>query len=629
MKKLLFAIFAVCLMGSVYAQSFIPSGFNAKRAKISANDNILTSKKQSNTFGTRALNTFDLDYYTADALYADNLGFDFFYSPWEINKFYKAGPPSDTSGNFTCKWAGVIYDTLYDYETEVGYPLAGSDITVDSVNVIYSHVNTTGNFDTITFQILALGNGLQSSNGGLTLNNTVLWDSIIITNTSLTPTLGTFPFDLFSVPVGVNIPSGQGFVLFVTFAGDTANKFSMADYFRDECAGDCGAAESIIANNSIRWFNLYIPSRNLNLSGPDGVVLDCNANGQIETEACELYYFQNWGTWVKITANIPLSASVAQANLAGCPGTPVALSVNAVGGTAPYTYTWSNAQSGATVQVNVGNTVETYTVTVVDGNNDTVTKTVTVTPRGINVSLGNDQTVGCGQTVNLSPTVSGTVQGATYLWSTNATTLNITNVAPGTYTITANNSFGCSSTDNIVVSITGVNQSLGSNIPNTWIRNCPLEITNQSSTLTNWNFTWDFGDGNLSLQANPTHTWASLATFTVTLTADSSGCELVKTFDIEIKNGNCNIGIDEALLSSINIYPNPTTGRFVVSLDAVAGKNAVINVVNIRGEVVSTEKFIATGNDAKEINLSNVANGLYLVNIQVDGKLASKTILKN
>jgi hypothetical protein len=88
------------------------------------------------------------------------------------------------------------------------------------------------------------------------------------------------------------------------------------------------------------------------------------------------------------------------------------------------------------------------------------------------------------------------------------------------------------------------------------------------------------------------------------------------------------VGIDEQLLNNISIYPNPTNGKFVVTLESVAGKNAVINVMSMNGQVVVSEKFNATGNDAKEIDLASFSNGLYLVNIQIDGKIASKTILK-
>lgn len=49
---------------------------------------------------------------------------------------------------------------------------------------------------------------------------------------------------------------------------------------------------------------------------------------------------------------------------------------------------------------------------------------------------------------------------------------------------------------------------------------------------------WDFGDGSTSALQNPTHAFAAIGTYTITLTiTDISGCSSIETFDIDITAG--------------------------------------------------------------------------------------------
>ena len=602
------------------------------------NSTVLAAKSAAKSNNnSRAIYQFDLDYDAADEQYAIDLGFEYNRFTNLVNRRFNSGPPADTLDNFTAKWIAVKFDTLYDGLAQVGYPLAGSTITVDSIFFLVNHTNTSGLEDTLIVRILEIAgtnSGLLSANQGVTLTNNVLWADTTITTTSLTPGLSAGQITALAVGPNFTLPTGSGYIVQILYSGPKEDELILVDGNRNDCGGDCVFSESIFSNNSwgyLNWYRFGPPATNL--SGVPqiiGLAADCNQNGTIESDACEFFSFQNFAIWSSITVDVPLSISVAQSNIAGCPGTSVPLTANAVGGTAPYAYSWSNGQSGAIISVSVGNTTETYTVTVTDADNEVRTATVSVTSQGIGINLGADQSLGCGETTNLSPSVSGNVVGATYTWNTGLATLNLTGVSAGTYSITVSNSAGCSASDNVVVSLAGTNQALNFNSPSQYIRNCPLVITNQSINTTDWNFEWNFGDGNLSFDINPTNTWTSLGTFTITLLADSFGCQITRTKSIQIVNGNCpgGVGIDEKLLNNISIYPNPTNGKFVVTLEAVAGKNAVINIVSMNGQVVVSDKFNATGNDAKEIDLANFSNGLYLVNIQVDGKIASKTILK-
>lgn len=70
---------------------------------------------------------------------------------------------------------------------------------------------------------------------------------------------------------------------------------------------------------------------------------------------------------------------------------------------------------------------------------------------------------------------------------------------------------------------------------------------------------------------------------------------------------------DDAVAASFNVYPNPNEGSFRLTFSKEA-KPTHITVTNAAGQVVF-EKAISEFSGAEDINLSNVAAGLYIVNV--------------
>jgi hypothetical protein len=89
----------------------------------------------------------------------------------------------------------------------------------------------------------------------------------------------------------------------------------------------------------------------------------------------------------------------------------------ATGGTAPYTYLWSNGETTASIS---GLTAGTYTVTVTDLNGCTANCMVTVQEPGCNLSAtatGTDVSCNGGNNGTATVTASGNLVPVTYLWS--------------------------------------------------------------------------------------------------------------------------------------------------------------------------------------------------------------------
>jgi hypothetical protein len=124
--------------------------------------------------------------------------------------------------------------------------------------------------------------------------------------------------------------------------------------------------------------------------------------------------------------------------------------LTATGGTSPHSYAWPNGATNASaVNLAPGN----HVVTVTDANNCNATVTVTITQPNVlltNATSTNETGINLNNgTASANP--SGGTPPYTYAWSNNATTPGITNLAPGSYTVTVTDNKSCQSIQTVTV----------------------------------------------------------------------------------------------------------------------------------------------------------------------------------
>ncbi|MCX6257832.1 MAG: T9SS type A sorting domain-containing protein, partial [Bacteroidia bacterium] len=132
------------------------------------------------------------------------------------------------------------------------------------------------------------------------------------------------------------------------------------------------------------------------------------------------------------------------------------ITVTVSGGTAGYTYYWSN---NATTQNLTGVGAGTYFVTVTDTNgckansSAVVTQPALLTATAAITSNYNGYGISCngGNNGSISLTVAGGLTSYTYHWSNNATTQNLSGVAAGTYSVTVTDQNNCTATASAVL----------------------------------------------------------------------------------------------------------------------------------------------------------------------------------
>lgn len=229
------------------------------------------------------------------------------------------------------------------------------------------------------------------------------------------------------------------------------------------------------------------------------------------------------------------SAAVATTDESVCGACDGTANVTASGGTSPYTYTWSNNATSPSL----GNLCSSmYNVVVTDANGCIANASgiVSCIPNQ-NCQASFTYSVS-GNVVSFTNTSTGLNNfGSNYSWSYGDNTFSY-GPFPAPHTYTANGTYmvcltlsdsmqNCTSTYCDTITITGQQNNCSSYFSliqdsvNTLLWYAYPAVTGTAP----FTYLWDFGDGNQSTQASPSHTYATPGQYTLCLTiTDANGC---------------------------------------------------------------------------------------------------------
>ena len=75
------------------------------------------------------------------------------------------------------------------------------------------------------------------------------------------------------------------------------------------------------------------------------------------------------------------------------------------------------------------------------------------------------------------------------------------------------------------------------------------------------------------------------------------------------------------------LYPNPVDDKFYVTLSAPVEK-LTIRIINISGEVMSSNTYQATGKNRIEVNASQLSRGIYMLQLTTEQSIQTLRFIK-
>ncbi|MFN0033129.1 MAG: M43 family zinc metalloprotease [Flavobacteriales bacterium] len=257
-------------------------------------------------------------------------------------------------------------------------------------------------------------------------------------------------------------------------------------------------------------------------------------------------------------------------------GNTGSITANATGGTGSKTYSWSNGAIGATAN-NLA--AGSYTVTATDANGCTKTQSFTLTAPTAMTVTGTTTNPLCstGNTGSITANATGGTGSKTYSWSNGATGATVSNLAAGSYTVTATDANGCTKTQSFTLTVPTAMTVTGTTTN-------PLCNTGNTGSITA-NATGGTGSKTYSWSNGASGATVSnlvAGSYTVTAT-DANGCTKTQSFTLTAPLALQANLIDNdiacsAQFGSAQVSPSGGTAPYTVTWSNGATSNAANNL---------------------------------------------------
>lgn len=259
------------------------------------------------------------------------------------------------------------------------------------------------------------------------------------------------------------------------------------------------------------------------------------------------------------SANVQLGAglnvSITAPNFV-CTGSTVNATANPLGGTAPFSFLWSNGQTGQTA---TGLTPGTYNVTATDSQGCFGSASVTLQAGGLFTINGNVTHVSCfnGNNGSISLNVSGGSVPYSYTWSNGSNNANLTGLVSGNYTVTVGDATGCTKTQTFTID-QPAQLTVNVNTTDGTCGNLGTATAVVAGGTAPYTYLWSNG------QTTPTITNLVSGNYSLTVT-DAHNCTATKQFSITVVPApNCTVALTQPITilngSDGKLTANPTGG---------------------------------------------------------------------
>ena len=233
---------------------------------------------------------------------------------------------------------------------------------------------------------------------------------------------------------------------------------------------------------------------------------------------------------VNITQPTQLTVAGSVTN-ATCGSSNGSITVTATGATGPYTYVWNTTPAQTSVNA-TALAARGYVVTVTDFNSCSVSAPFTVSqpPNGMTSALSVTNVLCFGQSTGaLGSATSGGSPPYVYTWSTGASSVGISNLAAGLYTVTIDDQTGCGFVLDTV--ITQPDSALVANISKADIKCFGLSTGSATVTATGGTGGYTYNWNTTPAQTTPAINGLAAGSYLLTVT-DAHACTVTATTTI-------------------------------------------------------------------------------------------------
>jgi len=536
-------------------------------------------------------------------------------------------------GATTYAWDNSVVDgTAFVPSGSLSYNVIGTDANgctnTASVSVTVNTLPTVTAASTSSS--VCSGTAVTLTGGGAT---TYVWDNSVIDGTAFVPSVSSS----YNV-VGTDV-NGCTNTASVTVSVNDLPTVTASSTGSTVCSGTAvtltgGGATTYVWDNSVVDGTAFVPSVSSSYD-----VVGTDANGCTNTAS------------VTVSVNDLPIVTASSTSSTVCSGTAVTLT----GGGAT-TYVWDNSVVDGTAFV--PSVSSSYEVVGTDVNGCTNTASVTVSVNDLPMIMASSTPVLCnGGTssvtiTGMDGTPSYTGEG-TFTQSAGTVAYSITdaNGCDASTSVTISEPALISSTQTLTV-CAGEVVLVGSNTYNTTgifndvltsafgcdstvttdlTVNAALDLTTSVSgnvitaTSATATYQWiDCDNGSVIIpgETGQTYTALSSGNFAVIITEAGSCSDTSACVNVSVT------GIDSNFEQIVSVYPNPSNGLFTLSINNVVANQIVISILDIQGKIVfaETDKNISA-DYKKQINLSDLAKGIYYVKINIGSELKTQKLI--
>jgi hypothetical protein len=304
-----------------------------------------------------------------------------------------------------------------------------------------------------------------------------------------------------------------------------------------------------------------------------------------------------------------------------CNGDSTGLAVvDVTGGTAPYTYLWSDGQISATASnLPAGN----YQVTVTDDALCSSVELITINePTALtSTSVITDAACNGDSTGAINLSVTGGTAGYSFVWDNGALTQNLTGLSAGLYSAEITDLNGCSLTvgplnvaepDTISFTLTSTDVTVAGGADGA----IDLTVSGGTSPYT---YLWNNSETTEDLSGLPAGTYICTIT-------DANGCTSEVT--VTILDGVASLVNNNPGMGVISLFPNPATEEVTLSFDLTQNSDITIEVVSTTGQVLLVMNDVDVLNTNYVLNVSEWSTGVYFVKVKTTDGMNSIRFVK-